>query len=468
MLMRILKNIAREVMGKGKDYGGKAVPSVPAAHPLFRNALVFAKGPLPFMLRQWKELGDFYDVNFPQIPFLVLSHPDYVKHVLVTNHRNYKKAFSYNFLGYTLGKGLVTNEGDSWLKQRRTAQPAFHRQRLASLVDLMWDDTQDLIDHWKYHALTHQPVRLVEDMMQTTSSIVAHALLGTDLNNLSEKFVHLMTIVNNVTTQKLINPLRSPMWLPTPNNQSLNHAIRELDEMIFNIIAQRRKKTHHHHDLLAMLMEAKDVESGDQMNDQQLRDEVVTLMMAGTETSANALSWAITLLIQHPKVVNRLRDEADQVLSAGKLTHESLRQLVYTEQVLQEAMRIYPPAWVVAREALQNDEVGGFPIPQGSQVYMLPFIVHRHPALWDKPNVFDPGRFSAELSQGRHKFAHFPFGGGPRYCIGNSFAMMEMQVILSLLVYTFDFSPATTLPVPLDPLLTLRPKNEIWLHLKYR
>jgi len=466
--MRILKNIAREVMGKGKDFGGKTVPSVPSAHPLFRNALSFAKGPLPFMLREWEKLGDFYDVNFPQIPFLVLSHPDYVKHILVTNHRNYKKAFSYNFLSYTFGQGLVTNEGDSWLKQRRTAQPAFHRERLSSLVDVMIKDTESLAEAWKDKARLGQSVGLVGDMMKTTSAIVAHALFETDVRQISDDFVALMTIVNHQTTQKLVNPLRSPMWMPTPNNLQLNGAIRKLDKIIYDIIGQRRKTGAQQHDLLAMLMEAEDEESGDRMSDLQLRDETVTLMMAGTETSANALSWTFSLLLQHQEVMKKLRQEVDHVMSDGTLNSQSLSRLTYTTQVLNESMRIYPPAWIVAREALAYDEVDGFPIPQGSQVYMSSFIVHRHPDFWEKPHVFDPERFSEENSKGRHKFAFFPFGGGPRYCIGNNFAMMEMKVILASLVHHFDFEALSKLPVALEPLLTLKPRDEILLHVKKR
>ena len=466
--MRILKNIAREVMGKGKDFGGKTVPTVPAAHPLFRNALSFAKGPLPFMLRQWEHLGDFYDVNFPQIPFLVISHPDYVKHVLVTNHRNYKKAFSYNFLGYTLGKGLITNEGDSWLKQRRTAQPAFHRERLASLVDVMVKDMEALVEAWAEKARKGQDIKVSMDMMKTTSAIVAHALFGANLHAKSDDFVALMTTTVQMTTKKLVNPLRSPMWMPTPNNLKLDNAIRRLDEIIFKIIGQRRSSTIQQHDLLAMLMEAEDEESGDRMSDQQLRDEVVTLMLAGTETSANALSWTLSLLLRHPEVMEKLRNEADQVISGEPLNSDNLRRLRYTTQVLNESMRIYPPAWVVAREALEEDEVAGYPIPKDSQVYMLPFIVHRHPDFWEKPSVFDPERFSEERSKGRHRFTFFPFGGGPRYCIGNNFAMMEMQVILSMLVHHFEFEACSKLPPPLDPLLTLRPGNEILVRVKKR
>ena len=466
--MRILKNIAREVMGKGKDFGGKNVPTVPPAHPLFRNAFVFAKGPLPFILRQWRNQGDFYDVNFPQIPFLILSHPEHVKHILVSKHRNYKKAFSYNFLSYTLGKGLFTNEGDSWLKQRRTAQPAFHRERLASLVRVMVEDTNALVSEWDEKAQAEEPVHLVEDMMMTTSAIVAHTLMGTDLGKQSEEIIGLINIINNQTTRKLTNPLRSPMWMPTPNNLQLNKAIGRLDEIIYEIIGQRRKSATKQHDLLAMLMEAEDAESGDRMSDQQLRDEVVTLMLAGTETSANALSWTFSLLMQNPEALHKLRQEADALLTEGQLTNANLHLLDYTTKVLNESMRIYPPIWMIAREALEDDEIGGYPIPRGSQVYLSSFIVHRHPDFWDKPNVFDPERFGEAHAKDRHKFAFFPFGGGPRYCIGNNFAMMEMQIILATLVHRFELQPISTLPPALDPLLTLRPKNEILLQLKKR
>jgi cytochrome P450 len=461
--MRILKNIGRELIGKGKDFGGRPVPTVPPAHPFFRNALSFAKGPLPFMLREWERQGDIYDVNFPQIPFFVVSHPDYVKHVLVTNNRNYKKAFSFNFLSYTLGKGLATNEGESWLRQRRIAQPAFHHKRLAALVHVMVEDTALLVDEWAAKARSGEAVHLVSDMMKTASAIVAHALLGTDVREQSEEIIELMTVINYQTTQKLINPLRSPMWLPTQDNLVLKKSIRRIDEIIYQIIEQRRINTARHFDLLSMLMDSRDAETGAQMNDLQLRDELVTLMLAGTETSANALSWSFILLMQHPEVADRLRQEADAVLAGGPPDHTKLRALTYTTQVLNETMRIYPPGWITGREALDDDEIAGVPIPGGSQVYVSPFIVHRHPGFWENPNQFDPERFNEKQSKGRHKFAFFPFGGGPRYCIGNNFAMMEMQVILATLLRHFKISPLSSLPPAMNPMLTLKPLEPVLL-----
>ncbi|MFP4090053.1 MAG: cytochrome P450 [Cyclobacteriaceae bacterium] len=466
--MRILKNIGNELLGKGKNFGGRPVPMVPPAHPLFKNALSFAKGPLLFMIREWEKQGDIYDVNFPQVPFFVLSHPDYVKHVLVDNNRNYKKAFSFNFLRYTIGNGLLTNEGESWLKQRRTAQPAFHRQRLSALLGSMVTVTEQLVSEWQKKAAGRQTVALAEEMMKTTAAIVSRALFGTDVGSFSRELVHLITVLNQQTTHKVVNPLRSPMWLPTPNNLQLKNAIKRMDEIIFGIIEQRRISSAQQHDLLAMLMDARDAETGDQMDDRQLRDEVVTLMIAGTETSANALSWSFSLLMQHPEVLNRLRKEADEVLGSGPLSSESLGRLQYTTQVLNEAMRIYPPAWTTGREALSDDEIAGFPIPKGSQVYMCTYTVHRHPDFWAEPHRFDPDRFSPENSKGRHKFAFFPFGGGPRYCIGNNFAMMEMQVILATLVHHFEWQPLSALPPALDPLLSLRPGNEIRIRLAQR
>ena len=465
-MMRLIVSSIRSAL-RHPPTRGRPYPRVAPVNPVLKNAAVFGRDPFGFMVRGQRQYGDFYDVHLPHVPLFVLSTPEYAKHVLVTHNKKYGKSFAYEFLRHPLGNGLLTSEGDFWLKQRRIAQPAFHRERLSTLATTITETTQEMLREWEGHALRQEAFNATHELMRLTCRVVARALFGSDVADSASSIVGYINTINQHITEKVSNPFRLPRWLPNRKNREYQRALRELDKIVYGIIEDRHRTGETYHDLLAMLMETEDADTGERMSDRQVRDEVVTLFIAGTETSAVALSWMLYLLAKHPKEAEQLYEEVTQGASETPGA-EDMTKLVRTHWVVQEAMRLYPPAWIIGREAWEDDELDGHFIPQGSQVYICPYIIHRHPDLWEQPERFWPDRFSDELAKERHKFAFFPFGGGPRYCIGNHFAMMEMQLALSLIIKKFDIKLDGEEDIPVEPLISLRPRGGVHLRLTER
>jgi len=427
-----------------------------------QNTFSFLRKALDFLLEMRERYGDVVSVPTLIGPFTLIFHPDGVRHVLRENHRNYNKDVpDYHVLSLVLGKGLLTNDGGSWLKQRRLIQPAFHRERVAAFGTLMTETALMWTQRWETGSFieTNKPLALTQEMSSLTLSIVAKALFGTDLSAETEGVGQALTTVNHLLAKGFYLPW--VLLLPTPLRRRLRDARSALYTVVEQIIRERRRHRERHGDLLDMLLEARDEETGEGMTDQQVRDEVLTLLLAGHETTANALSWTFFLQAQHPHTEARLREEYQQVLNGRPAMIEDLPQLPSTRMVLEEAMRLYPPAWGLGRRALGNDEIGGYAIPKGAYVLVFPFVTHRHPAFWERPGEFDPERFSAPLAAGRHRFAYFPFGGGPRLCLGNQFALYEAQLILATILsrYQLRLLPGTV--VTPEPLVTLRPRGDL-------
>ncbi len=460
-MIRFLVTSVRAAL-RPRPQHGRPYPRVAPANPLLKNSVAFGRDFFSFMIENQRRHGDFYDVHLPHVPLFVLSRPEYAKHVLVTNNKKYGKSFAYEFLRHPLGNGLLTSEGDFWLKQRRIAQPAFHRERLSNLDHTITSVTQEMLTEWE-QTTTSAPRNVSTDLMRLTAQVVARALFGSDIETSSPAIVRCINVINQHITSKLSNPFRLPHWFPNEQSRAYRAALQELDRLVYGIIAKRHNTGTVHHDLLAMLMDTEDADTGERMSDRQVRDEVVTLFIAGTETSAVALSWALHLLATHPEEKERVFAEVKSEAPAGN----PMSDLPHTKRVVQETMRLYPPAWIIGREAREDDELDGYFIPRGSQVYVCPYIIHRHPDLWEDPERFWPERF-ADTETTRHKFAFFPFGGGPRYCIGNHFAQLEMQLVLSQILKKFDIKPVTNEAVLVEPLITLRPRGGVSLLLEKR
>ncbi len=352
------------------------------------------------------------------------------------------------------------------LKQRRIAQPAFHRERLATLATTITGATQEMLREWEQDD-PDTPRNVSHDLMRLTAQVVARALFGSDIGASSPAIVRCINVINQHITDKVSNPFRMPNWFPNEQTRTYQAALRELDELVYGIIGERRGAAQTHHDLLAMLMDTEDADTEERMSDQQVRDEVVTLFIAGTETSAVALSWALYLLASHPEEKERVYEETQQIKLNGASTGNPITDLPHTNRVVQETMRLYPPAWIIGREAREDDELDGYFIPRGSQVYICPYIIHRHPDWWEEPECFRPNRF-ADPEADRPKFAFFPFGGGPRYCIGNHFAQLEMQLVLSQIIRRFDIQLSANEVIAVEPLITLRPRGGVPLLLRKR
>ena len=417
----------------------------------------FNRDTLGFIERA-KNYGDVVRMRFLYLTVHFLYDPNHIEYVLSTNARNFIKSRSLRspFFKRLVGKGLLTSEGEVWKRQRRLAQPAFHRQRISAYGDVMVEYTQRMLSTWKPGEVRD----IHRDMMRLALEIVVKTLFNADVSNDADK-------VGDVLS-RLVKPFASQAtlkWiadnrLPTPTHRSFNHDANEIDAIVYRIIEARRTSGVDQGDLLSMLLAAHD-EDGSQMTDRQLRDEVMTLFLAGHETTALTLSWAWYLIANNPEVEQKFHQELDQVLGGRAPTAEDLMQLKYTEMIAKESMRLYPPAYGVGREALEDCEIGGFRIPRGSQVFMFQWVTQRDPRFFPEPDEFKPERWTEDFVSALPKYAYFPFGGGPRICIGNYFAMMEVVLLMATIGQRFRFSLVQDQPVDLFPAMSLRPKEGI-------
>jgi cytochrome P450 len=422
---------------------------------------------LDFSLELRQHYGDVVSVPTLKGRLTLIFHPDGVRHVLQENHLNYDKQIpEYRILSLILGNGLLTNDGKPWLHQRRLMQPAFHRDRVSAFGTLMTDATVAWLDHLEASNIvdTDRPFDILHEMSRLTLTIVCNALFGSDLSDEEmQRVSRALGTSNHLLAEAYYLPWI--LLLPTPQRHQLQAPRRELYEVVDAIIRRRRTSGRQREDLLAMLLEARDEETGEGMSDQQMRDEILTLLIAGHETTATTLAWTFYLLAQHPSVVANLYSEYQQVLLGQPPQlpqYDDLPQLPLTRMVVEETMRLYPPAWALGRRALADDEIGGYAIPGGAYILVFQYVTHRHPDFWEQPEAFDPERFAAERVAGRARFVYFPFSGGPRQCIGNQFAVMEAQLILATILsrYQLRLASPSARVIP-DPLVTLRPRGGI-------
>lgn len=443
----------------------KVIPKPPADHWLFKNGKVFTANPAVYLAEKQLEFGEILELNLPlKAKRISLTNPDFIKYVLVTNNKNYIKDYPTRVLKLALGNGLLTSEGDFWRRQRRIAQPAFHKKKLALLAGTMTTLTARMLDNWENR---RSDFDVSAEMMFLTSEIVAKTLFGADIENL-EEIGAAIDESNRFLTHRFRSLIPIPLWVPTSRNRTFIKNHRQFVQRMQDLITERRQDLSDRNDLLTMLISMQDEVSGERMTNQQLIDECITLFAAGHETSANGLTWIFNLLSQHEDVRHKLQTEVETALNGRQPTPADLPSLPYTLQVIQESMRLYPPAWAIGREALADDEIGGYHIPKGSQLIMCTYAVHRNPRLWENPEKFDPERFTPEKQKDRHKYAYFPFGGGPRLCIGNGFALMEMQLVLAMITQRYQLALAPGHPVEPLPLITLKPKFGLNMHIRQR
>ncbi len=413
--------------------------------------------------------GDRVRLRFLYQKAVFLAHPDDIYHVLIQNHRNYvKQTKGYKIMRLLLGNGLVTSEGDFWLRQRRIAQPSFHPQRIRSFGATMVEATAAKLDAWSKSCERGDVIDVAGEMMEVALDIVGRTLLSTPMADHTNTVGPALDIVMPDVFRRTNSPLALPLWVPTKQNRRVRRAMRDLDDVVDGIIAERRQNDDNPSDLLDMLMQARDEKTGEAMSDQQLRDEVLTIFLAGHETTATALSWTWYLLARHPEVESRLHEELDEVLPEGRFpTIDDLHELKWTRLIIDESMRLYPPVPVIARLSREDDVIGGVRIPGNTYVFMVPFITHRHPEFWPDPERFDPERFR-ERPADRPRFAYFPFLGGPRQCIGNNFALMEAQLILATIARRYRLRPVDEEPVGFDVNITLRPEGGMPMRIERR
>jgi cytochrome P450 len=413
---------------------------------------------LGFFTRCARQYGDVAGFRLASWPAVLLSHPDWVEYVLVKNHQNFiKHRFFWRHVRAIFGQGLLTSEGEFWHQQRRLAAPAFAGSRLNGYGGTMVQYTERMLGHWH----PGQVFDAHHEAMALTLQIAAKTLFDAQAD---QDVAEVSRAIDQVLEQIAIR-FRRPFWIPDsiplPGNIRYRRGVQRMDRLVARIIAERRDKAGDRGDLLSLLMQARD-EAGRPMSEGQIRDEVITMLLAGHETTALTVSWTWYLLGLHPAADAQLAAEVREVLGGRPPTIDDLPRLRFTGQVVSEAMRLYPPAYAIGREALKDCEIGGYRVPAGTTVYVSPWVMHRDPRWFDDPQAFRPERWDGNAARQLPRFAYMPFGGGPRICIGNRFAVMEAMLILATVAQRFRLEWQTGRPVEPMPSITLRPGGGIW------
>jgi cytochrome P450 len=434
-------------------------PLVGSAFELSRNRLAFA--------HKLSTLGAVMRFRMFGIEFYHFSGSDAIQHILQDNARNYIKGKLFDPMRSLVGNGLFLSNGDFWLRQRRLMQPAFHKARLAALVEGMANEAQVSIDRLAQAAATGKVINITSETTALAMRVVIRALFSSGLTGDEKRLAEAMTVILDEIAFRFDIPFYPPLSVPTPRNRRAREAIRIVDEMVFRLISQRRANPEVKDDLLAMLMEARDEDDGTGMTDQQLRDEVLIMFLAGHETTANTMAWAFYEIQRYPEVMHKLRAEVDGVLCGHMPAAADLHKLVYTRMVVEEALRLYPPIHITTRQAVNEELVCGYRIPAGAQISLSPYSTQRDPRYWEHPETFDPEHFNPHNTQKRPRFAYFPFGAGPRQCIGKDFALFEAVVALSMAVQRFDWHLVPETEVTGGTGITYRP-NALPLEMKER
>jgi len=402
------------------------------------------------------DYGDVWALDFGSMKQFMFRHPDHYHEILVTKASSFHKDLNYKDrnkgLGRFMGNGLVTSDGEFWKRQRKLIQPAFHARQIETYAQTMVDITLAQISNWRDGAL----VQVDEQMMEATLNVVTKSVFDIDIAEETHTIASALTIFQEMSNNQ---SQIIPAWVPTPLEMKTRRALRDIDEIIYGLIRERRAAVGERGDLLSMLLSARD-DDGDGMTDEQIRDELVTLFLAGHETTANSLNWAWYLLAQHPEVEAKLHDEIDTVLAERAPSLGDLKQLPYTEMVIKEVMRLYPVVFALGRQAIEDVEIGDYLVPKGSSVGVFPFVTHRDPRWWgDDADQFKPERFAPEREAQLKKHAYIPFSTGPRICIGNGFAMMEAHLMLATIAQRWQLDLRPSQKVEPEPLITLRLKG---------
>ena len=432
----------------------KTVLRGPKGRFFFGSAADFKRDQLGFYESCAREYGDFVQTRLGPVRMLLVYHPDAIEELLVTRNRDFTKSVGLRRLRPLVGDGLFLSEGDTWLRQRRLVQPAFHRQRLAGYGDVMTAFTRRHVAGWKDGSV----VDMQAEMMALTQAIVAKTLFDADVSGDAFEAGQAAEVVMRDFGDRLQSLWVLPYWLPTPRNLKSRRAVRHLDALVHRIIEERRASSQDRGDLLSMLVDAQDADDGTRMTGRQVRDEVMTLFLAGHETTAAALSWTWYLLARHPEAEARLADELRTALDGRAPATSDLPRLRYADMIVTESMRLYPPAYGLGRQAARATEIAGQPIARGDIVVVPTYVVQRDARWFEEPAAFRPERWDGDLARRLPRFAYFPFGGGPRQCIGNGFAQMEAVLLLATIAQGFRLSLMPGRRITPTPYVTLRPE----------
>jgi cytochrome P450 len=404
----------------------------------------------------------------------LIAHPDHIQQVLKTNNKNYVVKRPSMHLTAMMGNGLTLSKGDLWLRQRWLVQPAFHRSKIRELAQLTSATIATVLDGWMVPPAgpngddgAAAVVDVAREMERLSFTVLLTTLFGSSLGREeTDRITEAVELVLRAAGRGLF--LEVPPLVPTPENLRIRRALGSLRAAVGRIIAKERRSPSGRTTLLSLLLEARDEETGAAMTEQQLYDEVISIFVAGYETTAVAMAWALHMLAQHPAVQQRLHSESRAMLAGRPIGFDDLTGLPYLGQVVSESMRIYPPFWAMTRQVVADDIVGGYRIPKGALVVVSPYVTHRHPGFWKDPTRFDPDRFGAAQSEARHKLAYFPFGAGPRFCIGERNGQLTTLLTVATIIERFSLSPVPDHEVRIHAAMTMRPKDGIRLRLARR
>jgi len=440
-------------------------PPGPPGWPLLGHLPAFGKDQLGFLTETARRYGDIVSLNLAGWPVVLVNDMDAIERILVKDHRNYiKNRLVWRHVTALFGNGLLTNEGEFWQRQRRLAAPAFAGQQLLAYGGEMVALTQRMLDGWK----NGQIMDIHPEMMGLTLRIAAKTLFDSEVEQDISNMDHALNDLIVEIASRFKRPILIPDAVPLPGHLRYRRAIRTVEHVVSRMIAERRASgLENRNDFLSRLMASRD-EAGNPMSDALLRDEAITLLLAGHETTALALSWTWFLLGQHPDAQARMASEIAEVVGDRPPTADDLPRLKYTESVVMEAMRIYPPAWAIGRESTGPFELGGYAFPAGTTIFISPWILHRDPRYFEEPETFRPERWMGNLARELPRFAYMPFGGGPRICIGQRFAMIEAMLILTTMTQRFSAEWQKDRKVTPFPSITLRPRGGVWLKLEDR
>lgn len=427
-------------------------------------------GQLSMLLDGWRQYGDIVRFHLGPVNMILVARPEHVEHVLEGHRKNYVRGPIYQRkMRQLIGMGLGISEGDFWRRQRALMQPPFTARGIAPYAAEMVAATQDMLSRWE--AQPDPTLEINREMIQLAMDVIGRTVFGMNFREGAMEMSEAFTQALDHLSRNIVTVVDVPRWIPTPANRRFNRALRTLDTFLYGIIERRERQPDVYQqatDLLSILLRARDGASGERMTRQQVRDEVMSVYFAGHETTAQALTWTWYLLSQHPEAETRLHAELDAVLGGRLPTLGDLHHLDYTRMVIEESMRLFPPVYAFARDAVTDDEIGGYHIPRGAMIILSPYVTHHHPQFWDAPERFEPERFTPERAKARHRLAYFPFASGPHTCIGNNFAMLEATLVLAMVAQRYRLRLVPNHPVEIASMITLRPRHGMRMTLEAR
>ncbi len=434
-----------------------------AGYPVIGLLPQVRKDPLGFFVETACRYGEAVQLEFGFNKVLMLNRPEYIRHVFQDNHENYTKSKFYGPLKPILGEGIFLSEGEAWLRQRRSAAKGFQGVEIRKMHEKMIDAADDMLGRWDVARRSGAPLDMVREMMRVTLDIVLRCLLSVRLDNEHADVFQALTVLLRDAERRVWALYNEPAWVPTPRRRKCRRALAVLDGFAKRIIEERLASQRSHADLLQVLVDA---HRAGELPRERLRDQVLSFILAGHETTANSLSWTCYLLSRHPECARRVKREAADLLHGRPPSFEQVAELSYARMVFDEALRLYPPVWTLSRTPREDDRIGDIEIPKGMPVQLCAFAVHRRPELWPNPEGFDPERFGKARAGAIPRYAYFPFGGGPRVCLGARFATIEAMVLLSMVLQRYDLELVPGVKVEPEPMITLRPRDALLMRLR--